>query len=85
VCAHRCLADALDTPPAVRLSAPVTVVASADDPGTAQCPRRHRDWELLAKRVGLHRLGDGGHYLLRTRPAEAAQAVLRATKLSAFS
>jgi pimeloyl-ACP methyl ester carboxylesterase len=37
---------------------------------------RHRDWELLAQDVELHELADGGHYFPRTRPAEAAQAVL---------
>jgi hypothetical protein len=62
----------------VRLSAPVTVVVAADHPGTAGFPRRHRDWQLLAEHVDLHELADGGHYFLRTRPAEAAQAVLRA-------
>jgi surfactin synthase thioesterase subunit len=74
--AHRYLADALDEPPAVRLSAPVTVVVAADDPITAQASRRHRDWQTLATDVDLHELPDGGHYFLRTRPAEAARAVL---------
>ncbi|MDN5751061.1 MAG: alpha/beta fold hydrolase [Pseudonocardia sp.] len=78
------LADALDSPPAVRLSAPVTVVVAADDPGTAEFARRHQDWQLLAERVELHELTGGGHHFLRTRPAEAAQAVLRATELLAF-
>jgi amino acid adenylation domain-containing protein len=78
VSAHHYLADALDTPPAARLSAPVTVVVAADDPFTPKAGRAYRDWELLAERVGLHELADGGHYFLRTRPAEAAQAVLDA-------
>ena len=39
VSAHRYFADALDTPPAVKLSAPVTVVVAADDPSTAEFPR----------------------------------------------
>jgi amino acid adenylation domain-containing protein len=78
VSAHEYLADALDSPPAVRLSAPVTVVVAADDPVTAQSGARHRDWQLLAKHVDLHELPDGGHYFLRTRPDQAAQAVLRA-------
>jgi amino acid adenylation domain-containing protein len=81
VSAHRYLADALDTPPAVRLSAPVTVVAAADDPVTARAGHHYRDWELLATHVGLYQLADGGHYFLRTRAAEAAQAVLRAAGL----
>jgi amino acid adenylation domain-containing protein len=85
VSAHRYLADALEIPPAVKLSAPVTVVVAADDPITAEFARRHHDWQLLAEHVDLHELADGGHYFLRTRPAEAAQAVLRAAELLASS
>ena len=85
VSAHRYFADALDTPPTVKLSAPVTVVIAADDPSTAQFPRRYRDWQLLAEHVDLHELAGGGHYFLRTRPAEAAQAVLHAAALLASS
>lgn len=81
VTAHRYLTDALDAPPTVKLSAPVTVVVAADDPSTADFPRRYGDWQLLAEHVDLHELADGGHYFLRTRPAEAAQAVLRAAEL----
>ena len=83
--AHRYFADALENPPVKRLSAPVTVVVAADDPITAAFQRRHRDWELLAEHVDLHELSDGGHYFVRTRPAEAAQAVLGAAKLFAYS
>ncbi|MFF3454906.1 amino acid adenylation domain-containing protein, partial [Streptomyces sp. NPDC002730] len=36
VSAHRYFADALDAPPRVKLSAPVTVVIAADDPSTAE-------------------------------------------------
>ena len=32
------------------------------------------------QRVDLHELKDGGHYFLRTRPTEAAQAVLNVAK-----
>jgi surfactin synthase thioesterase subunit len=79
------LADALDDPPAVKLSAPVTVVVAADDPSTADFSRRHRDWRLLAEHVDLHELADGGHYFLRTRPTGTAQAVLRDAKPLASS
>ncbi|MGW3956962.1 non-ribosomal peptide synthetase [Streptomyces sp. NPDC004752] len=79
VSAHHYLADALQTPPAVKLTAPVTVVMAADDPSTAGEPDRHRAWQPLAERVELHELADGGHHFLRTRPAEAARAVLGAT------
>ena len=78
VAAHRYFADALDSPPPVRLSAPVTVVAAADDPATPDPGRSHSDWQLLAAHVNLHELADGGHHFLRTRPAEAAQVVLSA-------
>lgn len=70
---------------ALKLSAPVTVVVAADDPSTAEYPRRYPDWQLLAEQVDLHELADGGHYFLRTRPTEAAQAVLRAAELFASS
>ncbi|MFC3572336.1 amino acid adenylation domain-containing protein [Streptomyces yaanensis] len=85
VSAHRYFADALEAPPAVKLSVPVTVVVAADDPSTAEFPGRYRDWELLAEQVDLHELADGGHYFLRTRPAEAAQAVLAAADVPASS
>jgi surfactin synthase thioesterase subunit len=81
VSAHRYFADALDDPPAVKLIAPVTVVAAADDPYTADSRHRHRDWQLLAEHVDLHELADGGHYFPRTRPIEAAKAVLCAVEL----
>ncbi|MFF4753757.1 non-ribosomal peptide synthetase [Streptomyces sp. NPDC002514] len=79
VSAHHYFADALETPPERKLAAPVTVVMAADDPNTAGEPDRHRAWQLLAEQVELHELPDGGHHFLRTRPAEAARAVLGAT------
>jgi len=85
VSAHRYFADALESPPAAKLSAPVTVVVAADDPHTKDFPDRHRDWQLLAEQVNLRELADGGHYFLRTRPAEAAQAVLGAVPSPASS
>ena len=85
VSAHRYLADAMGSPPTMRLSAPVTVVVAADDPSTAALLPRYRDWQVLAEHVDLHELADGGHYFLRTRPAEAARAVLRAAELLASS
>ncbi|MEV7320049.1 amino acid adenylation domain-containing protein [Streptomyces sp. NPDC093970] len=76
VAAHRYFHQALEAPPTVRLTAPVSVVVAADDPHTAGHAQRHRDWQLLADHVELHELADGGHHFLRTRPAETAQAVL---------
>ncbi|MGW1025344.1 non-ribosomal peptide synthetase [Streptomyces sp. NPDC002577] len=81
VSAHRYFADLLDTPPAVKLSAPVTVVVATDDPITADYPLHHRDWQFLADHVDLHVLAEGGHYFLRTCPSEAAQAVLHTVEL----
>jgi amino acid adenylation domain-containing protein len=83
--AHSYFADALESPPLVKLSAPVTVVAAADDAITSPLPPRHRDWELLAEQVDLHELADGGHYFMRTRPTQAAQAVLYAARLFAYA
>ncbi|MGW7528466.1 non-ribosomal peptide synthetase [Streptomyces sp. NPDC054783] len=74
--AHHYFRAALEAPPQVRLSTPVTVVVAADDPHTAGYADHHMDWLLLAEHVDLHELADGGHHFLRTRPAEAAQAVL---------
>ncbi|MEU3856507.1 amino acid adenylation domain-containing protein [Streptomyces sp. NPDC028722] len=78
VSAHRYFQAALEAPPAVRLSAPVSVVVAADDPHTAGYAERHRDWLLLAEHVELRELADGGHQFPRTRPAAAARAVLSA-------
>ncbi|MGY0056163.1 non-ribosomal peptide synthetase [Streptomyces sp. LZ34] len=78
--AHHYFSDALGTPPTTKLSAPVTVVIAADDPTTAGYRDRYRDWRLLAERVDLHELADGGHYFPRTRPIETAQAVLSAVE-----
>jgi amino acid adenylation domain-containing protein len=78
--AHRWFVDALEGPPQAKLSAPVTVIVAADDPSTAGFQRRHQDWRRVAERVDLHQLADGGHYFLRTRPTEAAQAVWRASQ-----
>ncbi|MER8114734.1 amino acid adenylation domain-containing protein [Streptomyces sp. NPDC094031] len=78
VAAHRYLRAALQSSPPPKLAAPLTVVVAADDPHTAGATERHRDWLLLAGQVELHELIDGGHYFPRTRPAEAARAVLRA-------
>jgi predicted alpha/beta-fold hydrolase len=61
------------------------VVVAADDPATAGFQSRHRDWQLVAERVELHELADGGHYFLRSRPTEAAQAVWRATRTLTLS
>jgi surfactin synthase thioesterase subunit len=63
----------------------LTVVVAADDPITAGYRSRYRDWELLAERVDLCELADGGHYFLRTRPTEVARVVAHAADPSAGS
>ena len=78
--AHRYLADLLDAP-AAPLPVPATVVIAADDPSTAGYADRYGDWQLVAEHVDLEQLTDGGHYFLRTRPAAAADVVLRAAQL----
>ncbi|MHB6904518.1 non-ribosomal peptide synthetase [Streptomyces sp. DB-54] len=85
VAAHHYFADALDHPPAMKLTAPLTVVTADDDPSTADAAHLHRDWWLLAEHVDLHRLPAGGHSFPRTRPAEAAQTVLSAVPLPTSS
>ncbi|MER0243133.1 amino acid adenylation domain-containing protein [Streptomyces sp. HSW2009] len=74
--AHAYFAGLLEQPPAPKLAAPLSVVVADDDPITAQAAGQVDDWGLLADRVELHRLADGGHYFPRTRPADAARAVL---------
>lgn len=83
--AHLYFVDLIENPPPVKLSAPVTVVVAADDPSTAGFHARYADWKLVAEHVELHALDDGGHYSLRTRPTEGAQAVVRAAELFATS
>ncbi|MFJ5951302.1 amino acid adenylation domain-containing protein [Streptomyces noursei] len=83
--AHHFFAELLDRPPATKLTAPLTVVVADDDPGTADAVRGHDDWGLLADRVALHRIPDGGHLFPRTRPTEAARAVLAAVPLPTSS
>jgi amino acid adenylation domain-containing protein len=78
LCAHRFIADALDAPASARLSAPLTVVVAADDEITAGYPHHWQDWQVLAERVDLRELAGGGHYFLRTRPAETVRSVLDA-------
>ena len=77
--ANRHLVAALESPPTTRLTAPVTAVIAADDPSTVGYADRYREWLLLAERVDLLVLADGGHHFLRTRPADAARAVLNTT------
>ncbi|WP_327341300.1 amino acid adenylation domain-containing protein [Streptomyces europaeiscabiei] len=65
-------------PQAHRVEAPVHVVLAADDPTTARGPERYRDWKVVADRVELHELAEGGHYFTSTRPQETADIIGRA-------
>lgn len=77
VSAHRYFVNTLENPSTEKLSAPMTVVVAANDPATTGFAIDHCDWQQLATQVDLHELSDGGHYFLRTRPAETVEAVLR--------
>jgi surfactin synthase thioesterase subunit len=77
LCAHRYFAEALENPPADKLSAPITVVVANDDPATAGFATHYGEWGLLSHHVDLYELSDGGHYFTRTRAAQVAQAVRR--------
>ncbi|MGW3730630.1 hypothetical protein, partial [Streptomyces sp. NPDC000851] len=73
---------------AERLTAPVTVLVAADTPGdveagseageAAMARRAPGDWRFLAERVEVRDVPGGGHHFLRTRPAEAAETLVRA-------
>lgn len=76
ISAHSYLAELLDNPPAVRLAVPVTVVVAADDASTADARSQYDDLAQLAEQVDLQEVVDGGHFFVRTRPEEAASAVL---------
>lgn len=76
--AQRHLIGLLEMPLPPRLRTPVTVVAAADDPSTEGHAERYLEWELLAERVDLSALPDGGHYFLRTRPEQLARVIREA-------
>ncbi|HEY7176535.1 MAG TPA: alpha/beta fold hydrolase [Micromonosporaceae bacterium] len=83
--AHHYFVGLLETSLDTKLSATITVVAAADDEYTDEFPQRYLDWRLLAENVEMYEIPDGGHYFLRTRPAEAAQSILLTTELLAPS
>ena len=80
--AHRWFVEMLENPPAVKLSAPATVVVAVDDPATSNYASGHLDWKLAADDVDLHQLGEGGHYFLRTGPSVTAQLITEAAGLN---
>lgn len=62
----------------VRLTAPLEIVVTADDRTTAGYAMRHGRWSLVADRVVLRELAEGGHYFTRTRADEVAGLVAEA-------
>ncbi|AGZ41976.1 non-ribosomal peptide synthetase [Actinoplanes friuliensis] len=75
VTANRYLLDLLAEPHRHRIEAPVHVVAAADDPTTPGHETRYADWKLVADRVELHEVADGGHYFAGSRPEATAELV----------
>ncbi|GAA3452375.1 non-ribosomal peptide synthetase [Dactylosporangium matsuzakiense] len=69
------LIEAQTAPAVARLRTPVEVFVAADDPTTAGFQERYDDWQRLAETVSLHNLPEGGHYFIRSRPADVAVLV----------
>ncbi|HEX4726796.1 MAG TPA: amino acid adenylation domain-containing protein [Jatrophihabitans sp.] len=59
-----------------QLSTPLTFVVATDDRGLVDYPDRYQRWSLLASKLRLRVLEDGGHYFVRTNPAATAGLVL---------
>lgn len=64
-----------EDPEAYRLDVPVEVVVARDDAATAAFAEEYGDWKAVSDRITLHELDEGGHYFVRTRPAETAALV----------
>jgi pimeloyl-ACP methyl ester carboxylesterase len=75
VTANEHLLAMLDSPRRYRISTPLEVVAARDDHTTTGYPHRYADWKLVADRVELHEVADGGHYFPGSRPEVAAELV----------
>lgn len=58
-----------------RLDVPVRVVTAADDPTTHEAGQRYERWRQLSSAVTLTSLPAGGHYFVRTKPADVAAIV----------
>jgi amino acid adenylation domain-containing protein len=65
----------LAAPRRYRIAAPLDVVCAPDDETTPGYADRYGDWRLVADRVALHEVPDGGHYFAGSRPAAAADVV----------
>ncbi|MGW0551543.1 non-ribosomal peptide synthetase [Streptomyces altiplanensis] len=64
-----------DTPRPPRLTTPVEVVVTADDPTTREPQQRYKLWEQAAGSVALYSFDEGGHYFVRTRAPDVAALV----------
>ncbi len=60
-----------------KLATPFTFVVAADDIGLAHYGGEYQRWALLASDVRLRVVGSGGHYFVRTNPAETAGLIER--------
>ena len=69
--------------PVARLQTPVHVVLAADDPTTSGPDGRHRSWARIADTVEGYLLAEGGHYFIRSRPADVAALVAAACPVPA--
>ncbi|HEX6969585.1 MAG TPA: amino acid adenylation domain-containing protein [Micromonosporaceae bacterium] len=79
------LIDVQLDPDGQRLRTPLVVVVAADDPTTSGYRHRYDRWQLLAETVRLRELPDGGHYFVRTRPAEVATIVAESGRVPAVT
>ena len=59
-----------------KLACTVTMLAGTSDPSTRGYRKRFSDWGAFTEEVRLAEL-DGGHYFLRTHPAQAAEVIAR--------
>ena len=69
--------------PVARLQTPVHVVLAADDPTTSGPEGRHSSWARIADTVEGYLLAEGGHYFIRSRPADVAALVAAACPVPA--
>jgi amino acid adenylation domain-containing protein len=79
------LIDVQEDPASHRLRASLDVVVAGDDPATAEPRRRGPSWGALADGVTVHELAEGGHYFIRTKPADVAALVRAARPVPAAS
>ncbi|MBB6348227.1 amino acid adenylation domain-containing protein [Nonomuraea muscovyensis] len=72
-----------DEPDRRRLRAPIISVIGERDPATDFYEERYREWHFLTDTAALVVLDEGGHYFLRYRAAELAEALQTHRRLEA--